>query len=200
MLMGPLRRHRADPGHRRQLCRQEDRSRPSYGAFPTDTGLFVALLIGGHRHYRRADLLSGAGAWARSSNISHSCMAAAGSEPEMTLGPSFSAPSFWSMAGSGRHCRRSGGVPEAEPVQTLFRNPVIFVTEVVALVASILCLRGLVFITGGIHTAVDRPDLRLAVVHRPQFANFAEAVAEGARQGASPSHCAGPRPKPKPTA
>ena len=59
---------------------------------------------------------------------------------------------------------------------TLFRNPVIFVTEVVALVASILAFRQ-VFITGGIHTAVIG-QICAWLWFTVLFANFAEAVAE----------------------
>ena len=60
---------------------------------------------------------------------------------------------------------------------SLWRNPIIFVTEVVALVATILWLRGLV-LGGDIHSVVEGQIcfwLWVTVLS----ANFAEAIAEG---------------------
>ena len=60
---------------------------------------------------------------------------------------------------------------------TLWRNPVIFVTEVVAAIATILWLRDLATGTG-VHTVVVG-QICAWLWFTVLFANFAEAVAEG---------------------
>ncbi|TXH05106.1 MAG: potassium-transporting ATPase subunit KdpB [Nevskiaceae bacterium] len=60
--------------------------------------------------------------------------------------------------------------------RTLARNPVIFITAVVALLATVLCLRDLV--TGGAHLGFSAQVI-VWLWFTVLFANFAEALAEG---------------------
>ena len=176
-------------GHRRLAGRASRRCRRPAARFPTDTPLFGGLRGRRRRHRRRPDLLPGPRARARSSSTSSTREELDDHNVATTRPPS-------RATAEGAHARRPASKSIFDPAivttatvdafmklnpRTMMRNPVMFVVEVGSVLTTILFFRDF-----GDSTAQQNVFAGLVAAwlwFTVLFANFAEAMAEGPRQG-----------------